>query len=79
MKYRVESGGHDIPEETIRRRYLRSRHNFWYTYRDLADGWYLFDNSRKLAELVANNIDNKLSIVNQEYFKFFKSSLTEEK
>ncbi|MFH1576016.1 MAG: zeta toxin family protein [Candidatus Margulisiibacteriota bacterium] len=42
IKYRVESGGHDIPEETARRRYIRSRANFWYNYKAIADNWYLF-------------------------------------
>jgi len=52
VRYRVESGGHDIPEETIRRRYMRCRRNFWYNYKELADSWYLFDNSGKQPELM---------------------------
>jgi len=42
---RVRSGGHDVPEDTIRRRYTRGLHNFYRLYRPLADRWWFFDNS----------------------------------
>lgn len=75
VRYRVETGGHDIPEETIRRRYLRSRSNFWYNYKELADNWYLFNNSSKNPEVIANYNDNRMNIYNQEYFDFFLGSI----
>jgi len=76
VRYRVQSGGHDIPEETIRRRYLRSRHNFWYTYRKLADSWYLFNNSSKNPVVIANSVgDKKMNVFGQEYFDFFLGSI----
>ncbi|MFC1511202.1 zeta toxin family protein [Candidatus Margulisiibacteriota bacterium] len=71
VKYRVESGGHEIPEETIRRRYVRSRHNFWYNYKDQADGWYLFNNSGSKPELIANTVKKSLNVVNKKYLEFF--------
>ncbi len=42
---RVMLGGHSIPEETIRRRYLRSLANFFDLYRPIADEWRFYDNS----------------------------------
>lgn len=78
VKYRVESGGHDIPQETVRRRYLRSKRNFWYTYKGLADNWYLFENSGKQPELVASNISADLKIINNEYFERFLGSIGEQ-
>lgn len=42
---RVRSGGHDIPEDTIRRRYVRGLENFFRLYQPLADRWWFFDNS----------------------------------
>ena len=77
VRYRVESGGHEIPEETIRRRYLRSRHNFWYNYKDLADNWYLINNSRKTPELIANRIAGQRKIISSKYFDFYLDSLKE--
>ena len=78
VRYRVESGGHDIPEETIRRRYVRSRRNFWYNYKKLAEDWYLFNNSGKRAELIANNLKNSFNVLNHKYYDFFLSSISGE-
>lgn len=75
IKYRVESGGHDIPEETVRRRYVRSRANFWYNYKEIADNWYLFDNSSKNPVVIANSIKDMLTILNPKYYDFFITSI----
>ncbi len=75
VKFRVESGGHNIPEETIRRRYSRSRHNFWYNYKNMAHKWYLFNNSGKTPELVANGIKGEVKIIDQKYFDGFKEAI----
>ena len=43
---RVRVGGHDVPEETVRRRYDRGLRNFFRLYLPLVDSWQMFDNSR---------------------------------
>lgn len=50
---RVSEGGHDIPEETLRRRYARSLRLWMGTYRHMAQHWYFFDNSGNNAQLIA--------------------------
>lgn len=42
---RVRIGGHDVPEETIRRRYERGIGNFFQLYRPLTTMWRFYDNS----------------------------------
>jgi predicted ABC-type ATPase len=42
---RVRQGGHNVPTETISRRYQRSIQNFFRVYLPLADFWQLYDNS----------------------------------
>lgn len=42
---RVRAGGHNIPEEVIRRRYERGVVNLLSTYKDIVDEWYLIDAS----------------------------------
>lgn len=42
---RVRQGGHNIPEEVIRRRFVAGRRNFDTVYRALADEWAVYDNS----------------------------------
>src|SRR5205809_360435 len=36
---RVQQGGHNVPEEDVRRRYRRGIANFLRVYRPLADSW----------------------------------------
>ena len=42
---RVAQGGHNVPEEVIRRRFDAGLRNFTDIYRDMADSWILYDNS----------------------------------
>ena len=53
VKARVLSGGHDIPEATIRRRYEAGRKNFVELYAPLADRWIAFDNSGEQRKIIA--------------------------
>jgi len=46
VQLRVQAGGHDVPEASIRRRFSRGLRNFLDLYRGLADQWLLVDNSR---------------------------------
>lgn len=42
---RVRKGGHDIPEEVIRRRYKAGLENFFCLYSPIADTWRFYNNS----------------------------------
>jgi predicted ABC-type ATPase len=52
VRKRVSSGGHGIPEPTIRQRYERSVANFWTAYRGTADCWWVYDNSGPAPNLI---------------------------
>ncbi len=45
VRNRVARGGHDVPEEDVRRRFIRSRANLPLAMA-LSDEWHLYDNSR---------------------------------
>jgi predicted ABC-type ATPase len=45
---RVTAGGHNIPEETIRRRYTQSIRNFLDLYRQAVSEWRVYDNTDSL-------------------------------
>jgi predicted ABC-type ATPase len=45
VKERVRAGGHDIPEQIVRRRYFKGINNFFRLYQALADSWGVYDNS----------------------------------
>src|SRR5207248_1900318 len=42
---RVRFGGHDVPEDVVRRRFRAGLRNFFALYMDVADTWQMFDNS----------------------------------
>lgn len=50
---RVRKGGHDIPQETIRRRFSRSIRNFLTLYKPIADVWRVYDASGDEPRVVA--------------------------
>jgi predicted ABC-type ATPase len=63
---RVASGGHSIPEDTIRRRYDRGRRNLVELYLPLADTWMVFDNTQNPSELVAQSLAMGTQIIHNE-------------
>ncbi len=54
---RVRSGGHNIPEDTIRRRFEAGISNFHSLYKPLADEWFLYDNS-EVGPILIDNGEN---------------------
>jgi len=63
VRERVLRGGHDIPEEVVRRRFERSIRNFLGEYRSLADRWVFFDNSGAALSVIASEEDGHLRII----------------
>lgn len=71
---RVRDGGHDVPEEVIRRRYFAGLRNFWTLYQPLADAWAVYDNSEGACKTIARGtrevpllIYDKLSWISFSY------------
>ncbi len=53
IRHRAASGGHDIPETVVRRRYGRCAVNFFELYLPLTDYWHAYDNSGPVPLLLA--------------------------
>lgn len=68
---RVDLGGHDVPQETIRRRYTRSIQNLFELYLPLADRWEVFDNTEHdcLKLIAAGEMGHEPSIVESDLWK----------
>lgn len=49
---RVAAGGHNVPDEDVRRRHKRSASNFLKLYSPLADGWIVFENPDDLGHRI---------------------------
>jgi predicted ABC-type ATPase len=45
VRQRVAAGGHNVPEDVIRRRFDAGLRNFSQIYKTLVDEWVLYDNS----------------------------------
>ncbi len=45
VRQRVRSGGHDIPETTVRRRWAGGLRGFYERYQPLSDEWVVLDNT----------------------------------
>ena len=71
VKIRVIKGGHHVPEEDIRRRYYRSKHNFWNQYRQFADSWLLIYNSDEGFQEVALGVGAAFVAANEKLFDRF--------
>ncbi|NUO09608.1 MAG: zeta toxin family protein [Candidatus Brocadia sp.] len=52
VKGRVLQGGHNVPEEIIRRRFEKGGFNFQHVYKQLVNAWILYDNSGKMPKLL---------------------------
>jgi predicted ABC-type ATPase len=55
VRLRVLTGGHNVPEDDIRRRFERSVRHFLEDYLPLADEWGLWDNAHVPARQIADN------------------------
>jgi predicted ABC-type ATPase len=52
VKGRVAQGGHNIPEEVIRRRFEAGLSNLEQVYKPIVDAWIIYDNSGTTPQLV---------------------------
>ncbi len=52
IRYRVQAGGHDVPEVHVRRRFSRTLINLFNLYRPLLDSLHFFDNSSETPHLI---------------------------
>ncbi len=73
VRVRVKQGGHDIPENVIRRRFYRGIKNFFSTYSLLVDEWVLY-NGYEAANIIAlsNDGEEPAKILDTEFFNLLK-------
>ena len=72
---RVAEGGHNIPLETIQRRYYNGIANLFTIYIDMVDICYIFDNSEGRKELIAQKERHKdIVIYNNDKFNLIKNN-----
>ncbi|MCR9153539.1 MAG: zeta toxin family protein [Bacteroidetes bacterium] len=65
VETRVKEGGHNIPEDVIRRRYNNGLKNFFAIFEPIVDDWMFIDNSGEPYQIVARKNSKGLTINNK--------------
>ena len=75
VKARVEAGGHNIPEETVRRRYDMGLKYFFRDYAPICDRWILADNSNIPFRVIAEGSrDSVINIKDKETYERIRNA-----
>ena len=69
VQARVRAGGHNIPEDTVRRRYVMGLKYFFETYAPVSDRWVLADNSKTPFTVVAEGNKKETFIRDEQRYK----------
>lgn len=72
IKNRVKHGGHDIPEEIVKRRFNRTFANFINLYSPLADEWHIIDNTSSPVEIAYGKNGHEIIIDKKKFQKHFQ-------
>lgn len=75
---RVRAGGHNIPEETIRRRYQMGLNYLFHSYMQTCDKWILADNSNPPFDIIAEGSKKGLVIRDMQRYNHIRSLVTEQ-
>lgn len=76
ISIRVKKGGHSVPDEDVRRRFKRSKTNFWGVYRLLVDDWQIYLNSKDEFLQVAIGSGKTVEVIDEYRFHLFKEGLS---
>jgi predicted ABC-type ATPase len=68
IRERVSRGGHDVPEEDVKRRFSRSLSNLFRLYRNRLDSLYFYDNATDKPQLVFLEEGGAITICNQRLY-----------
>ncbi len=73
VSMRVSSGGHNIPEEVIERRYYAGLRNLFQIFMPIVDAWYLYDNNIEPREIAMKDVDGIAVINDKVVFNIIKN------
>ena len=73
----ARAGGHDVPEETIRRRYQNGLNYLFHYYMPTCDKWILADNTHPPFDIIAEGTKKGLIIRDMERYNKVRGQLSE--
>ncbi len=75
---RVKNGGHNIPQDVIKRRYFRGIENLFKIYIPLCTEWMVFDSSKNEIQMIAKGESlNSLEIFETKKWDLIKNNFNE--
>ncbi|MCQ2153672.1 MAG: zeta toxin family protein [Bacteroidales bacterium] len=78
VRDRVLNGGHDIPDDVVRRRYHTGLRYFFEIYVPLADKWMLADNSQSPFRIIAEGDKKDIFIKDEDKYRYIQEQLSEQ-
>lgn len=73
VQTRVQEGGHNIPQEVIKRRFKNGLKNLFSLYIPVVDKWILVDNSGENFEIIGEGSNNEIIIKIQKAWNILKN------
>lgn len=77
VQTRVQEGGHNIPIETIKRRYSNGLINFFKIYRTIVHRWVIVDNSSETFEFIAEGFGDEVIISSKSKWSYLNKKYNE--
>ena len=78
VRDRVASGGHNIPEAVLRRRYSTGLKYLFDMYMPICDRWMIADNSSSTFMLIAEGDDRRIIIKDEDKFRKTRKMVKED-
>lgn len=78
VRDRVASGGHNIPEAVLRRRYSTGLKYLFEMYMPICDRWMIADNSSSTFMLIAEGDDRRIIIKDEDKFRKLRKMVKED-
>ena len=78
VRRRVTEGGHDVLDDTVRRRFNSGLVNFFNDYMNLADEWILADNSDPPYKTIATGSKKGITVLDLQKYREIKESILNE-
>lgn len=72
VRTRVDEGGHNIPEDIVKRRFDKGLLNLFQLYIRIVDKWILVNNSGENFDFVAQGSYDEIVVQNEELWKTLK-------
>lgn len=66
VQERVKGGGHNIPQDVIRRRYKAGKRNLFELYTPITDFWMVIDNSVNPFQLIVEGMKEQIVCIHNE-------------